>query len=427
MGEFWRMMSRAASQFWADLKASTDAGLLAVARFFGLLYGRIELGEPIDKALRKSLRHRLPPHVSWKHAFGGVVHLLFLVLIATGVLLAVYYRPSAQEAYPSIQHIVSEVTFGWLMRDLHAWAANLIVLAMLAHMARVFFDAAYVSPRETNWLVGVMLLFVVLAFGATGYLLPWDQWSYWTVTEALGAVGRIPVIGPPLLTSLRGDPIVSGATLSRFFAAHVIVLPWLAFGLLNFHFALSRRHGVAPPAHPPAQPGVGRQFFPNHLLRSFMVATFTCALLVTAAVMSPRPLSAPANPGAVPAVVSSTWIVVDVSRALTYFLGGWGLALFTLLGVALALIPLVHRSSARSLRERPVASAIAIVFFAGFLAAWLIGHRLQTVPPGVLEQVEEPSAPPVTTPQLLPDTAARVDTIGSPRDSVPGKGGGGEP
>jgi quinol-cytochrome oxidoreductase complex cytochrome b subunit len=425
MGELWRLFTRAASQFWTDLKASTDAGVLAVVRFFGFLYGPIDVGAPIDVAMRKSLRHRLPAHVTWKHALGGVVHLLFLILIVTGVLLAVYYRPSAQEAYPSIQHIVSEVTFGWLMRDVHAWAANLIVLAMLAHMARVFYDAAYLSPRETNWLVGVMLLFVVLAFGATGYLLPWDQWSYWSVTEALGAVGRIPVIGRPLLTTLRGDPIVSGATLSRFFAAHVIVLPWVAFGLLNFHFALSRRHGIAPPRHPVAEPAIGRQFFPNHLLRSFMVATFTCALLVTAAVMAPRPVAAPADPGAVPDLVRSTWIVVDVSRAMTHFLGGWGLALFTLLGVALALVPLLHRGPARSLRERPVASVIAILFFAGFLLAWLAGTRLQTVPPAVLEQVAEPSAPPITTPQLLPDSAATVDTIGTPRDTA-GKTGGGD-
>ena len=420
----WRAIRTSASNFWTDVKASTDAGLLAVVRFFGFLYGPIDVSLPIDKSFRKSLRYRLAPHVRWRHALGGVVHLLFLVLIVTGVLLAVHYRPSAQEAYPSMQHIVSEVTFGWLMRDVHAWAANLIVLAILVHMARVFYDAAYLSPRETNWLVGVILLFLVIAFGATGYLLPWDQWSYWTVAEALSAVGKLPVVGSPLLTTLRGDPIVSGATLSRFFAVHVIVLPWLAFAFLSFHFSLSRRHGIAPPRHPLPALAEGRPFFPNHLLRSFMVATLTCALLISAAVLMPRPVGAPANPAAVPDVVRSTWIVVDVSRALTHYLGGWGLALFTLVGVGLAMIPIFHRGPERSFRSRPLVAGIAAVFFVGFLLAWMLGHRLQTVPPATLEQLQEPSAPPVAVPSLQPDSLTRgADSTRARRDSAASRGG----
>ncbi|MBI2615756.1 MAG: cytochrome b N-terminal domain-containing protein [Gemmatimonadetes bacterium] len=155
------------------------------------------------------------------------------------------------------------------MRDLHVWSASLIVVAALAHMGRVFFDAAYKPPRETNWLVGLLLLFLVLAFGSTGYLLPWDQWAYWTVTEVLDALARLPLIGGPLVALLRGDAIVSGATLSRFFALHVIVLPWVALVLLGYHFTLVRKHGIAPPKDPDdaARPAV--PFFPHHLLRSF--------------------------------------------------------------------------------------------------------------------------------------------------------------
>ena len=108
---------------------------------------------------------------------------------------------------------------GWLVRDLHVWSANLIVIALLAHMARVFFAGAYKPPRETNWLVGLLLLFVVLGFGATGYLLPWDQWAYWTVTEVLDTASRVPVLSLGV-DLLRGDVIVSGATLGRFFAWH---------------------------------------------------------------------------------------------------------------------------------------------------------------------------------------------------------------
>ncbi|NIN12384.1 MAG: DUF4405 domain-containing protein, partial [Gemmatimonadales bacterium] len=238
------------SQFWADLKASTDPGLLGVARFLGLLYGPIERHVPIDQAFRKALSHRLPGFITWRHALGGITYLLFMVLVVTGVLLSFYYRPSVEEAYPSIQYIVSEVPLGWLARDLHVWSANLIVVATLAHMARVFFSGTYKPPRETNWAVGLLLLLVVLAFGATGYLLPWDQWAYWTVTEVLNAMSGAPLLRI-LASVLRGDVMVSGATLSRFFAVHVILLPWIAFALLLYHFSLVRKHGIAPPATEP--------------------------------------------------------------------------------------------------------------------------------------------------------------------------------
>ena len=192
MGGAWTVVKAWVGRFWGDLKASTDAGLLGLLRFMGLLYGRIDHRLPIDQAFRKALGYRLPRYAGWRHAFGGITYLLFIVLVGTGVLLSFYYRPSAQEAYQSVQHVVSGIRLGWLMRDLHVWAANLVVVAALVHMARVFFSAAYKPPRETNWLVGLFLLFLILAFGATGYLLPWDQGAYWTVTEGLDVTERAP-------------------------------------------------------------------------------------------------------------------------------------------------------------------------------------------------------------------------------------------
>lgn len=372
------------AQFWADLKASTDAGLLAVPRFLGLLYGKIDTRLPIDQALRRALEHRLPPHVGWRHALGGIAYLLFILLVVTGVLLAVHYRPSVQEAYPSVQHIVSEVAFGWLARDMHVWSANLLVVTVLAHMARVFIDSAHKPPRETSWLAGILLLLVVLAFGATGYLLPWDQWSYWAVSEALDVTAGVPLIGAPLVTMLRGDPIVTGATLSRFFAIHVIVLPWIAFVLLVFHFAVVRKHGIAPPKRSPMPTGPGRPFFPNHLLRSFMVAVLVCAVVISAAALWPRPIGEIADPARLPDTVRSTWIAVDVSRALAHYVGPWGFAAFSLLGLGLALMPLFDRGPERQLRRRPLVAALGLLFFVGFLAAWLLGRRLQDEPPGAM-------------------------------------------
>jgi quinol-cytochrome oxidoreductase complex cytochrome b subunit len=368
------------TQLVTDLKDSTDASLLGVARFLGLLYGPIDRRLPIDKAWRKAMTYRLPSYVGWRHAFGGITYLLFIVLVVTGVLLALYYRPSAQEAYPSIQHIVSDVTFGWLVRDVHVWAANLIVIATLAHMARVFFAAAYKPPRETNWLIGLLLLFVVLAFGASGYLLPWDQWAYWTVTEVLGSVDVVPVFGTALADALKGDVIASGATLSRYFALHVIVLPWIAFALLVYHFVLVRRRGIAPPAGVEVEREGSVPFFPNHLLRSFIVSVLVLAVLFSLAALSPRPIGEPANPFVVPDELVSTWVPVDVSLALIHFFGHWGLALFTLLGLSLVLIPLFDRTPQRRMRQRPVVTALGLIFFTGFVAAWLAGRQIRGIP-----------------------------------------------
>jgi quinol-cytochrome oxidoreductase complex cytochrome b subunit len=424
MRRVWRAVTGWAGRFWGDLKSSTDAQLLSLLRFLGLLYGPIDTSLPIDQAFRKALRYRLSRHAGWRQVFGGITYLLLIMLVLTGVLLSFYYRPSAEEAYQSIQHIVSGVTLGWLMRDVHVWAANLIVLAALVHMARVFFGAAYKPPRETNWLVGLLLLFVIFAFGATGYLLPWDQWAYWTVTEGLDVVGRVPVIGGSLVEILRGDPIVSGATLSRFFAIHVIVLPWLVLGLLVLHFTLVRKHGIAPPAgagdggDDEKRDGGGVRFFPYQFLRSAIVAVLVVAIAITAAVLYPRPVADPANPAQPPGVLLSTWIVADVSRALIYYLGGWGFGAFLLLGAGLVLLPLFDRSPERRLRRRPLIAAFGVLFFLTFAVAWVAGWRLRSVPVAASGEMNPfrqatPATPGATLPRLEPtpvQPAPRPDT-----------------
>lgn len=271
---------------------------------------------------------------------------------------------------------------GWLVRDLHVWSANLIIVAILAHMARVFFAGAYKPPRETNWLVGLLLLGVVLAFGATGYLLPWDQWSYWTVTEVLEAASTAPLVG--LAVELwRGDVVVSGATLSRFFALHVILLPWVAFALIIFHYTLVRKHGIAPPAEGAVSDGEGVPFWPNHLLRSFIVGVLVLAVTFSLAALFPRPVGDPSNPLDLPSEIVSSWVVVDVSLALIRYLGVWGFWLFTALGVILMALPLFDRSPEVKLRRRPFALALGILFFGGFLVLWMAGRQLTSVEPGV--------------------------------------------
>jgi ubiquinol-cytochrome c reductase cytochrome b subunit len=363
-----------------DFKASLDPSLLSIPRFLGLLYGRIDRSLPIDGAWEKAMRRRLPSYVGWRHALGGITYLLFIVLVVTGVLLTLYYRPTAGEAYASTQYVTSEVPMGWLVRDLHVWGANLIVLAVLAHMARVLFAGAYKPPRESSWLIGLLLLGVVLAFGATGHLLPWDQWAYWTTSEVLFALGHVPFFGQPLAALLAGGEVLSDATLNRFFTLHAILLPWAAFTLLLLHFTVVRRWGPAPPQGVSEPDSEGVPFFPNHLLRSFIAAVAVLAVAISLAILYPRPVSAPADPLSVPGKLNSSWVVVDVSLALIRYIGHWGFVVFLLLGVAMALLPFADRGAEYRLRRRPLVLALGVLFFAGFLLAWAVGARQSYAP-----------------------------------------------
>jgi len=160
----------------------------------------------------------------------------------------------------------------------------------------------------------------------------------------------------------------------------VILLPWLAMGLLMLHFALVRKHGIAP-THADRPAHGGEAFFPRQFLRSFIVAALVLALVITGAALYPRDVGEPANPSQVPGTLATSWVVADVSRGLTYYLGAWGFVGFLLLGLALALLPLFDRDPERRLRRRPAVAALGAVFFLGFIAAWLVGRQLRSVPP----------------------------------------------
>ena len=205
---------------------------------------RYEVSDPISKVLNKPVptyaRH-------WWYCLGGVTAFLFVVQAMTGIMLAFYYEPTPEAAYASIQFIEQEVRFGAAVRMVHHWAANGMIVMCTAHMIRVFIMGAYKPPRELNWVSGVILLVLTLAFGFTGYLLPWDQRAFWATTVGSEIAGSIPVIGDLALVFLRVGWDVTALTLSRFYALHVIVLPVTTLALMGTHFLMVRRLGVARP------------------------------------------------------------------------------------------------------------------------------------------------------------------------------------
>ncbi|MFQ6039770.1 MAG: cytochrome bc complex cytochrome b subunit [Candidatus Poribacteria bacterium] len=221
--------------------------LLSMLTFTGLLYGPVDERLHIRDALQKMLRKPVPKHVNWTFCFGGITMLLFMVQAFTGILLALYYKPSPQAAYESVQHIMNNVRMGWLIRQIHAWGANLMILMLFLHMMRVFLYGAYKSPREMNWMAGVILLFLTLMFAFTGYLLPWDQLAFWAVTVGTEITASFPIVGKYILMIARGGENVTGDTLARFFALHVIVLPVATGALMAIHLFMVRRQGISGP------------------------------------------------------------------------------------------------------------------------------------------------------------------------------------
>jgi quinol-cytochrome oxidoreductase complex cytochrome b subunit len=178
---------------------------------------------------------------------GSATLTAFLVQAVTGVILAMYYQPTPDGAYRSIQHITNDVTLGWLVRGMHKWGASVFIILLFFHMARVFLFGAYKYPRELNWIVGVFLLVLGMLEGFTGYLLPWDQTAYWATVVGINLNGTAPIVGPWLSQFLRGGAEIGGDTITRFYSLHMLILPGGIIGLILLHLYLVVRLGVTSP------------------------------------------------------------------------------------------------------------------------------------------------------------------------------------
>jgi quinol-cytochrome oxidoreductase complex cytochrome b subunit len=198
-------------------------------------------------AVRYFLFRRVPSDTNWFQTLGSATLTAFLVQATTGVILAMYYKPDPQQAYPSIVNITNDVFAGWLVRGMHRWGASVFIILMFLHMGRVFLFGAYKYPRELNWIIGVLLLALGLAEGFTGYLLPWDQTSYWATTVGININGSAPFLGPFIAQFLQGGTYINADTLSRFYAIHMLLIPGAIFALIGLHLYLVIRLGVTSP------------------------------------------------------------------------------------------------------------------------------------------------------------------------------------
>ncbi len=245
-----REESRKEEEAKAKGKALVD--IVNLVSLFGFLYGSLDNRLDFDEALARQLKKPSPNYRTRLESnllacLGGISLVLIILQFATGILLLLYYRPTTAEAYQSIIEITNQVPFGWLIRGLHYWGANLLIGAVILHMIRIFFTGAYKSPREFTWVSGVVLFIITLLLGFSGFLLPWNQLSYWTTTVATDGMSAIPLIGETLKFFVRGGLEVGQLGLTRFFASHVVILPGILMIFLAIHFLMVRRLGIADP------------------------------------------------------------------------------------------------------------------------------------------------------------------------------------
>jgi cytochrome b6 len=318
---------------------------------------------------------------------GGMTMFLFGVQVFTGILLLLYYRPSSAEAYESVQFIVTQVKFGWLIRNVHSWSANLLIALAFAHFFSVFFLKSYRKPRELTWLTGIVLLFLMLGFGFSGYLLPWNELSFFATKVGTGIAGAVPVIGPFTLRLLRGGDDVTGATLSRFYGLHVAILPAMTTALVAAHLLLVQRQGMSVPIGIEKREKAGlklaqMKFFPNYILRDVLAWYVVLAVVAALAAFYPWELGRKADPFAVvPPGIRPEWYFLAMFHTLklvpSHVLGfegeHLGVVAFGLAALFLVLVPFLDRRASRG-EPSPVFTILAALGLVYLVVFTIIGH-----------------------------------------------------
>ena len=321
----------------------------------------------IKTALRNFLFEDIPASAGWPQVFGSVALFLFLVQALTGLLLAFNYAPTPGEAYDSLLYIVRQVTAGKMIRGLHHWGASLMIVVVFLHMAQVFIYGAYRKPREATWIAGSVLLLFTLAFGLTGYLLPWDNRAYWGTMVTTRIVASVPLLGLPLTRLIGASNGIGVITFSRFYTAHTVLLPFATVALIALHVYLVRRHGIAPKA---SVAGAHQKFYPKQAFRDIVAVFISFLILFGAAALLELPLERMADPTDTTYVPRPEWYFLFLFQVLKLFQGSLepigSVVLPTLAVLVLFAVPFLERGKLREIQRRTMAIGTVLLVFAGW-------------------------------------------------------------
>jgi len=324
----------------------------------------------------KMLNEAVPGGSRWAYVFGSILLFIFAMQAVTGVLLMFYYVPTADHAYASTQYILHDVDYGWFLLSYHFWGSTAMVVCVFAHMSQVFLWGAYKKPRELIWVVGLALFALVMAFGFTGYLLPWDQRAYWATTVGVEIIDKVPLMGDFLARFLKGGPTPGQMTLSRFFVIHVMVLPAALIALAGLHLFLFRCAGPAGPFRgtPTELKAKTDYFFPRQIWKDIVGMAVVFACIGVLAFWEPVVLLDEATPDPGDYHPEPEWYFLFIfqhlrlrmfSGQIGQFFGSIGFP--GALGVMLLLLPFFDRNPERNIFKRPIALIGWVVLTASIL------------------------------------------------------------
>jgi quinol-cytochrome oxidoreductase complex cytochrome b subunit len=311
-------------------------------------------------------------HSVW-YFLGGICLFLTILQVVTGILLLLYYNPSVDGAHESIQFLMTDVKFGWLIRSVHSWSANILIGVLFVHMFSTFFMKAYRPPRELTWVTGFLLFVLFLAFGFSGYLLPWNELSYFATRVGTDIAGSLPLVGKTLKTFVLGGPTIGQATLTRFFWLHVAILPLAAFALIGLHVILVQLHGMSTPLSLKDKPVKEIPFFPDFIYKDVLGWTLILILIGVLCVFLPWDVGKKADPfAATPLGIKPEWYFTFMFSTLKiipshiFSIEGEKLAILGFLagGALWLLVPFLNRRAAAGRSSRPftVIGAVILIY-----------------------------------------------------------------
>ncbi len=365
----------------------------------------IEHRTGLESAIKSFLYEDIPASAGWHQIIGSMAVFFFIVQVFTGGLLAFNYAPTPGEAYNSVRYIMTEVTGGPLIRGLHHWGASIMLIIVVLHMTQVFIYGAYKKPREATWMVGVVLLLITLAFGLTGYLLPWDNRAYFGTVVTTHIASQAPLLGPYVLRLLgaQGDS-VGNVTFSRFYALHTVLLPPLTMILIGIHVFLVRKHGVAAAVGDTAPK---RKFFPEQVFKDTVGVALGFLILFIMAIVAKVPLERLADPTDTAYIPRPEWYFLFLFQLLKFFKGPMetfgSVVLPGIAMLALFLIPFIDRGPMIRLGKRTF--AITFVILAAIAWTGLTTAAVVTTPKNQ-EAVEDIETPSTETPEATTSTAS---------------------